>query len=310
MSIPNRLIFIWFGKNFPYGNYLAMQSARRQCQPDEILLLCDQPDAIRPHLGPAAEWPELKLLPADVSWFEDLPAGTETVRAIFEKSRHPPTRANLLRLACLYRHGGIYLDFDTVTLRDLEPLRHHSGFCGEEHLVLPLADLPRANPFKWARAGVLLALRDLFARLPSGWKTFRLFEGLFSSAANNAVLGAQAKHPLLTWCFQRIQDLPQNQWHRRYRLGTHLLQEAVASGCDPTFQALPPRAFFPLGPEVSNHWFRPGTAAHFLEMAGSDTWVVHWYNSVEARYLKQPLTAHWVAQHSDTAMAEMVRRFG
>lgn len=310
MTVPNRLLFIWFGTDFPFGNRLALRSARRQCQPDEILLLCDSPEAVRAALGEDAAWPELRLEPADARWFENLPAGAETVRGIFAASTHPPTRANLLRLAALHRLGGVYLDFDTVTLRDLEPLRREGAFCGDERIVFPYARLPGANPLKWARAGLQLAWRDACARLPGGWRLFRATEWLYPKAANNAVIGAEAGNPLLAWCFHRIAALPRGDWHRRFRLGTHLLQEAVASAGDTAFRVLPPAAFFPLGPEISNHWFRPGTATLFPTLAGQEAWVVHWYNSVEGRYLKQALTEAWIEAHPDTAMAEMVRRFG
>jgi Glycosyltransferase sugar-binding region containing DXD motif len=41
-------------------------------------------------------------------------------------------KSNILRYLILYREGGIYLDFDTITVRDYQPLLKHSAFIGEE----------------------------------------------------------------------------------------------------------------------------------------------------------------------------------
>lgn len=46
VMIPHRLIFIWFGRSFPYGNLLALRSARKGFTPDEVLLIVDDPDMV------------------------------------------------------------------------------------------------------------------------------------------------------------------------------------------------------------------------------------------------------------------------
>lgn len=45
------------------------------------------------------------------------------------------------------------------------------------------------------------------------------------------------------------------------------------------------------------------------DMIFADTRIVHWYNSVEERFLKTKLDRAWFEQHPDTAFAEMVRRY-
>lgn len=315
MAIPNRLFFIWFGRSFPYGNLLAMRSARKQCRPDEIVLIADAVDAVREKLGSqpgdVGAWPELRVVEANESWFDGLPHGGEIARQVFTQSKHAPTRANLLRLAALHKLGGIYLDFDTVTVCDLSSLRVGSAFFGLEHVVFPRAFYQNRNPLKWVTAGLRLAMRDMFARLPGGWQYFRSIEGAYFAAANNAVLGSEAGHGFLAHCFDLIANVPEAERFVRFRLGTHLLQEASSSVSQYSdVNALPPQVFYPLGPEISNHWFRPGTASQLDQMLLPTTQVVHWYNSVEGRYLKQPLDEGWLAAHADTAMAELVRRFG
>jgi hypothetical protein len=309
--IPNRLIFIWFGSRFPYGNLLALRSARRLFRPEEILLIADDPEGVRAKLGECAAWPELRLEAAGPEWFDELPHVAELARELF--TRQPPlspaTRANLIRLAALYKRGGVYLDFDTITVRDPAPLLAKDGFCGTESLALPAGLFHSVNPLRWLAAGLRLGARQLLANLPGGWRLFRSLEPLYAAGANNAVIGARAGHPFLETCFRLMAALPDGERRRRFRLGTHLLQKAVATGPLAGFEVLPAACFYPLGPEVSSHWFKPGTAALLDEMLLPETFIVHWYNSVESRFLKQELTPAWVAGHPDTAMAEMIRRY-
>ncbi len=313
MSIPNRLIFIWFGKNFPYACKLALQSARKQCRPDEILLITDHQeyssDAPEFDLGEIAEWPELKLEKTGDHWFEDLPEGGNRARELYAQKTSPATKANLLRLAALYKLGGIYLDCDTITVRDLDSLREHRGFAGCETVVFPAEFRMWKNPGKWPAAGLRLGVRELLARIPSGWRAFQALERFYFQAANNAVLGAEAEHPFLAECFAALETIPEADRLRRFRLGTHLLQEMTSNRSRGDFALLSSGHFFPLGPEISNHWFFKNTARHVSELLRPETSVVHWYNSVEHRFLKQEITPTWIAENADTAFSELVRRY-
>jgi hypothetical protein len=321
--IPDRLIFIWFGRAFPYGNLLALRSARRGFAPAEILLIVDNPDALRETLRASAPdvlgWPELRLMEADSGWFDGLPHGAGAIaRAVFAGRTSPATKANLIRLAALHALGGVYLDFDTITLadpaRDPRALLALRGFCGSEPLALPADLFASRNPLRWAAAGARLGLRQLCAALPGGWRLFRAVEPLYPAVPNNAVLGAEAAHPFLDLCFRMMTELPEAERFKRFRLGTHLLQRAVAraraEGGLHGFEPVAPSRFYPLGPEISAHWFRPGTAAHLDAMLRPDTLIVHWYNSVESRLGGGALTEAWVKAHPDTAFAELARRFG
>lgn len=333
--IPNRLFFIWFGARFPYANLLALRSARRGFKPSEILLIGDDPEGLKDKLGEAATWPELRLLKADASGFDGLPHDVDAIaRDLFAKGLSPATKANLIRLAALYKRGGVYLDFDTITLhgedefggRDPARLLQRSGFCGAEPLALPADLFASRNPLRWMAAGARLAARQVFAYVPGGWRAFRALEGLYPPAPNNAVMGAEAGHPFLDLCFRMISELPPGERVKRFRLGTHLLQRAVAryrseqpgrkdwtGHVGPPenrpFDVLPPTCFYPLGPEIAAHWFKRGTAKRLDAMLRTETTVVHWYNSVESRLWGRALTPEWLARNPDTAFAEMVRRY-
>ena len=93
--------------------------------------------------------------------------------------------------AILANEGGVYLDTDTLTLKDFTPLRtENTAFCGAEHIALPSTVKDSRNPLVWARAGLLMAYRDLCRRRERGWQHFRRYEHLFSAVANNAVLAS------------------------------------------------------------------------------------------------------------------------
>jgi hypothetical protein len=320
--IPSRLFFIWFGAKFPFANLLALRSARRGFKPSEILLIVDDPEGVRSKLEECGAWPELRIEKADASWFDGLPHGVDTIaRDLFAKGLSPATKANLIRLAALYKLGGVYLDFDTITLhgeehkggRDPSRLLDFSGFCGAEPLALPADLFSSRNPFRWLAAGARLAARQAFAYVPGGWRGFRAIEAAYPALPNNAVMGAEAAHPFLDLCFRMIAELPPEERVKRFRLGTHLLQRAVnrakVQGTMGGFDVLPPAHFYPLGPEIAAHWFKAGTARRLDAMLRRETTVVHWYNSVESRLWGRALTPEWLSRNPDTAFAEMVRRY-
>jgi hypothetical protein len=126
-------------------------------------------------------------------------------------------------------------------------------------------------------------LRAVLARAPSGWRAFRRLARHYPLAANNAVLGAAAEHPLLLDLLERMSALPEQQAQRRFALGTHLLQAAVRDYGGADLHLLPPAAFYPLGPVLSEHWFRYTRSPALSEVLSDETRVVHWYASLRSR---------------------------
>ncbi len=111
--------------------------------------------------------------------------------------------------------------------------------------------------------------------MPDGYRHFRRIEHLYRKAPNNAVLGSEAGHPFLHELIARMSAFPRADRRVRYALGTHLLQGAVRDWSGPGLTVLPPETFFPLGPEISEHWFRVRPEVRLAEVIGSDTLVVH-----------------------------------
>lgn len=306
--IPNRLIFVWFGSRLPDAARIAIRSAARWCRPEELWLLHEGLDADDPEIRALVEEVGLDLRDAGPQWFDGIPAA-EVARGLYETMSWPASRSNLLRLAALHRHGGVYLDTDTICVRDLAPLREHEGFCGRERLTMP-GDLVRSrNPLRWGAAGVRMGVRAALSAVPQGDRVFRRIGRLYPEAVNNAVIGARAGNPVIGAAFERMAEIDPEERTRRFRLGTHLMQEVTDNRSGPHMEVLPPEAFYPLGPEISMHWFRSGTADRLDRLVRPDTYVVHWYSSLEKK-LREPITTRWIREDAQrTAFSALAREY-
>lgn len=302
--IPSVAHFIWFGAQLPWVFSLAVRSAALVGGFDRVILHHED------DLSRSAAWNDLVAIPGfesrriDVAGldrlFAEIGESGDRLRRIYSQLRAPAARANVLRAAILAAEGGVYLDLDTITVRSLEPLRRaHGAFCGEEHLVWP-ASLRRQKGLAIHVAGLARAgVRDLHRRLPQGWRRFRRLEPLYPRAANNAVLGAEPGHPFIRRLIAGMLAVPDSRRLVRFALGTHLLQDTLAQMREPDLAVLPPRVFYPLGPEISEHWFRVRKAAPAIDqLISPDTLVVHWYASVRTKKIVPRIDAAHVREHA------------
>jgi hypothetical protein len=124
---------------------------------------------------------------------------------------------------------------------------------------------------------------------------------LFARAANNAVLGAWPQHAFIRALLLGMVDLPESQRLVRFALGTHLLQRTVAGYGGGDFVMHPPALFYPLGPEISRHWFRIETDARGVrleDVLDPSTLIVHWYASVRNRAVVDRMDPAFVREHA------------
>lgn len=299
--IPGDAHFVWIGRSLPFTHLVALRSAvaaggfeRVFFHHTDDLAGCRFWPALTARAGVIAR----RLSP------RELFAGhrrQDALAQLYERLEQPAAKSNLLRVALLRRYGGVYLDLDTVTVRPLSDLRQkYDFFCGEEVLVFPerLRALP--DPLGYAAALCRHGVRDVLRRLPDGWRTFRRIEHHYPRAVNNAIVGAAAGHPNLDRLLSGMLALPEKEQLVRYALGTSLFQRLV-----PTFEhaastlVLPPRAFYPLGPEISQHWFRERERADVRDVLGKDTRVVHWYASVRTRRVVSRIDPDYVRARAD-----------
>ena len=55
--------------------------------------------------------------------------------------------------------------------------------------------------------------------------------------------------------------------------------------------------FYPLAPEISEHWFRTVRVVRLNEVLSADTRVAHWYASVRTRPLVAQISPRYVREH-------------
>jgi hypothetical protein len=278
--IPALAHFVWLTPGFPWLNTLAVRSAALRGGFERVIVHLAhelEPERAR-ELGEHPRVELRRIEPASL-------LGDPALRARYGELSSPAARSNLLRAAILEREGGVYLDMDTVTIRELRPLLDaHGFFCGLEHVAFPAPLEAQSAAVLRSRGLALSALREGLRHLPSGWRHFRGVEPLFPRAANNAVLGASAGHPLLRELLQRMANMPRESALRRYALGTHLLQRALREHREDDVATLEPSVFYPLGPRVSRHWFARCRRPDVHAVVSRETRVVHWYASLHERF--------------------------
>ena len=307
--VPNRLIFVWLGSGLPWAGRLAIRSAVKHCRPEECLLLHQGLETALPEIGRNLGDIPLKAITIDELFFSSLPSQWSGLWDLYGQLTSPASKSNLVRLTALYQWGGVYLDTDTLTVKDLAPLRHHEGFCGLEHIALPQDLFASLNPMRWTRAGALLAIREACARWPGGYRAFRKVQSWLDLGVNNAVIGAGPGNSRIAGALDAILNMDSAERLKRFRLGTHLLQRVTRNQSSDDMAVLPPEYFYPLGPEISAHWFRPAPLEAVNEMLTPNTYVVHWYQSVEGRFLRQPFDADWVRRHPEAPISRLAEEY-
>lgn len=306
--IPKHAHFVWLGPGFGFVHLLAVASAVRSGGFERVVVHhTDALDAVSAFRDSVAleRVSAARLMPEALLELAGAGALVDTYRSL----ESPASRSNLLRVALLHEQGGVYLDTDTVTVKSFEALTSRGGaFVGEERLVFPgKAGGPitaRLRPSALLRT----AARDVMRRLPDGHRAFRRVADLYPKAANNAVIGAEARHPLLSELLERAAAMPPSRRQVRYALGTHLLQDVVSSYRGSDLNVLPPPVFFPLGPEISEHWFRVRPSVRLDEVVEPETLLVHWYASVRTKHHVARLDPAFIRAHAASQLFSALAR--
>ncbi len=287
--IPNRYHFIWFGREFPLTHALAIRSVAATCAPDAIVLHASDDLRGQPELDAlVAELPSFSVRPIDIGALLDAPHVPDPVRLraswdLLAASRRWASLADLLRHLLLYRDGGVYLDLDTLTIRDVRPLLNSPGFCGRELILVDAAVYRRASPWRYLRTVPLDLARWFCSRTEGGIRRFARIARLYRAAINNAVLALPAGHPLALEALGRIPDLIPKLERRRPSLGPDLLQDLIDGERRGDITVFDPPHFYPLGPQMAAQLFRVRPSPSDLDRALKEailpeTYVVHWYN--------------------------------
>ena len=302
MSIPAQIHFCWIGTSLPWASVFAILSAAERS---------DLPDIILHHADDLDDGPQLRaLLQAPcvrLSRIDPLACLAQTeatlglsggaLTGLYNSLTSPVMRTDILRAAILHQRGGIYLDLDTVTVASLAPLLRATQFVGSEFIVWPLFARASRSPAKLARYVTLDVLRKLLKRLPNGWRVFRRVERLYFRGINNAVMGAQASSRLFSSYLSAMLDVPAKRQMQAYALGPDLLQDVVDQYRHDDLVIHEPHVFYPLPPEISEHWFRLRRDVRLAEVLSAETRVAHWYASIRNRSRINQIDPAYVRAH-------------
>ena len=299
--IPPRLHFCWIGERLPWAYVFAILSAIERSGLPEIVLhhtdtLADGPqrDALRGqdrlrmnHLDPARLLSETGAR---------IGVGNRLIE-LYQRLATPVSRSDVLRAAILHDEGGIYLDLDTVTVASLLPLTGASQFLGSELIVWPRAARTSKSPLVLSRHLALDLARKACRRLPHGWSLFRQVEQYYHRSVNNAVMGAEAGSRLMVDYLAAMVRLDSARQMQRYGLGPDLLREVAAVSNGDGIVIHRPAVFYPLAPEISEHWFRIVPRPRLGEVLTQETCVAHWYASVRTRTMVERISPAYVQRN-------------
>jgi hypothetical protein len=304
--IPNRVFFIWFGNKLPLATGLAILSTKQVQNPDETILyieseegeMCGEGyDLIKDVSG-------ITFKKIDESIFADL-GDNGICSHLYKLLKKPVSKTNLLRYALLYKQGGVYLDTDIITVKPWNDLLQYKGFCGLEPVAFPQKLYASKNPLFYLFAWIRFFWRLLCVYLPHGEQIFRPTEKLFSLSANGAILGSEPGNKFFAEAFVEINKMSKEEQLKHYRLGTHIMQKVTKNKTSENMQMFPPEYFYPVGPDISVHLFRKGSASRLNKIILPQTRIIHWYNSVEKKYLRQQLNKKWLEEHPTSAFARL-----
>ncbi|MCO4762702.1 MAG: hypothetical protein KC502_14410 [Myxococcales bacterium] len=302
VAIPSVARLIWIGPTLWPIAWLAAAAARDRGGFDRVVLhytdteLLDDPSVQALARDFAVELVHEAPEPLLRGVADELPRATG-LWPLYQRLGPAASRSNLIRLGVLLRDGGVYLDTDAIVLRNMKPLLAQQGFAGLERICLPAVVRDSRSPIRWARAGALLALRDVMSRGATGLKLWPKVEGAFDLAVNNAVIGAVPHHPLIAEALIQAAEMDDRRAGQMYQLGPKLLESVTGNRSVGPFKLYPPAAFYPLPPEMSWHLFRNAPPPPIGDAFGTDTWVVHLYDSVLRRRKGQSLDVDWLKAH-------------
>lgn len=263
---------------------MAIRSAATHGGFDTVRLHSSDPLDQLPHVRSLHDLPNFELVPLDDRALCEETVGPQLVDVLGALAS-PVARSNLARAALVYRDGGVYLDMDTLTIRSFDGLRSGApGFLGEEDIVFPGKVVASWDPRVQAKAYFKTAVRDVFRRLPRGYRYFPHIAGHYHRAVNQAIIAGVPGHAFWAEYLTAMTFLPRSRWNRPHALGTHLVQSVYERYAGDDLHAFPPPVFYPLPPEISAHWFRLyREGVDPMEVLDPSTRSVHWYASVRAK---------------------------
>jgi hypothetical protein len=307
--IPLKFHFIWIGRDFPFVNRLAVESVLQTHPGASVVVHFQNPPENNPDweaLKPKAEFRPIDL----EAWLRELPGTLRPVGEVLEKIAvaYPAGRSNVLRYLILYREGGIYLDFDTLTLKPFLPLLGNPAFIGEEE-VFRADDDRVAGRYAWdfplmaALFGLSYGLAYANCWLGNLGALNRINRGLMrlwsAQKLNNAVLGSEPHNAFFSKALELIPSTPAGM---RFALGPMLMNRVYETGAASSIHRLEKDIFYAIPPSQTFRFFY-GPAPVLPEKAIA----IHWCSS-NHRQLAPKLTRQLLeAPNSNSLYARLAQ---
>ncbi len=310
MQVPNHAHFIWLGSELPFVHQLALWSAREHGGFERVILHHEPGLVGTQAYRSFARDPRFELRVISHAPLQACPE-SERLIELFESLKAPAARANVLRIALLFSEGGVYLDTDTITIRPFAALgASHPFYCGAEHIVYPAHVRYSKHPLERGAAHTRALLRMILTAIPGGHRAFHLVRDLYPTAVNNAVIGAAAGHPSLKAMLENMVSMDKKAREVRYALGTHMIQRVVRDDVHAA-HVYDPSYFYPLGPEISAHWFRVrATAPNLDAVIAPTTHTIHWYASVKTQKILPTIDPAYIEHNATRQLfSALVKRY-
>ena len=131
--IPRNYYYYWTGQQFQYVHYLAVLSLARSTGFARVDVYYEEPPRGNSHWERLRELEGVSLVPVD---FEELLRRAGYAPGPFEAFLNVAKvvhRSDFVRYLALAGDGGVYLDFDTLVVRDLSPLLQRSLLVGYQN---------------------------------------------------------------------------------------------------------------------------------------------------------------------------------
>ena len=307
--IPLRFHFIWIGREFPFVNRLAVESVLQTHPGAQVVVHSQNPPENN------ADWEALKqkveFRPVDLNlWLRDLPPALQSLGGVLENvsASYPAGRSNILRYLILHHEGGIYLDFDTLTLESFAPLLNDPAFIGEEE-VFRCDDDRVAGRYTWDFP-VMAALFGMSYGLSYANSRWLGNLGLLNAAdgglkrmwaarkLNNAVLGSESGNPFFAKALELIPETPAGM---RFALGPMLMNRVYGTGASGSIRRLDRNVFYSIPPSQTFRFFQ-GPAS----VIPPEAVAIHWCSS-NHRELAPALTRN-VLEKSSCLYARLAQK--
>lgn len=276
---------MWHGDGFPYYCRLAVESAVVAMPEASVTVHLLGPVRHRGHLDAVAAQPNVTVSTDSLEEvFSEAPGGPGRYLAVSRRLNTPAALSNLVRLAILYRTGGVYLDTDLIVLRPLHDPEQHGAYVGQEWVWESNRSRVERNwDFGHRLRAAPWALRHVAVRLDTITAGGRL--GLAARLdrtrhhrlqVNNAVIGSPSGSAFVEAALTTALEVDHTT---RFALGPSLLDD-VARALPRSVHILPPSRFYPIPPGESFRYFGDRT----VELP-ADAQVIHYVASNHRRLL-------------------------